>query len=110
MHDWSDWLLFPDPKNKGILIAPFGPGVYELRRVNTNKCVLRGRSKNCAYRMTSLLPPPLGQGTRNNEKKRKYVLDNLKLIEYRFCACTTEEESRELEARLHKEDPCLFPT
>lgn len=110
MHDWSDWLPFPNPQSKGILRAPFGPGVYELRRSDTKKCVLRGKGKNCAYRMTSLLPPPLGQGTRNNEEKRNYVLENLDLIEYRYCPCTTDEEALELEAQLNRKDPCLFQT
>jgi hypothetical protein len=33
--EWSDWLPFPDPKARGILQAPFGPGCYELRFFGT---------------------------------------------------------------------------
>ena len=110
MNGWSDWLPFPNPQSNGILCAPFGPGVYELRRSDTKQCVLRGKGKNCAYRMTSLLPPPLGQGTRKNNKKRNYVLKNLDLIEYRYFPCTTDEEALELETRLNSEDPCFFKT
>lgn len=31
MPDWSEGRALPDPRNFGILVAPFGPGVYELR-------------------------------------------------------------------------------
>jgi hypothetical protein len=33
--------------------------------------------------MSSLLPKPFGQGTRNNETKRSFVLENLQDIKYR---------------------------
>lgn len=74
MEHWSDWSKFPDPTKKDFLCAPYGPGVYELRRSDTKELILRGEGKNCAARMTSLLPLPLGQGTRDNEAKRVYVL------------------------------------
>jgi len=28
---WSEWRRFPDPRKLEFLIAPFGPGCYELR-------------------------------------------------------------------------------
>jgi hypothetical protein len=101
MADWSEWLLFPDPRNQGILVAPFGPGCYDLR--NGNQAVTFGMGRNVAARMSSLLPPPLGCGTRNNEDKRDYIHLNLGNIEYRTLACKTLEEAaaeeRTLKAR-----------
>ncbi len=59
--EWSEWRLFPDPRKSEILVAPFGPGCYELR--NGEQLVLYGRGAHVAYSMTSLLPSDLGWGT-----------------------------------------------
>jgi len=107
---WSEWKPFPDPRKQEFIQAPFGPGVYELRRSDTKEFVLRGKGKNCAYRMTSLLPLPYGRGTRKNEEKRRYVFQNIKLIAYRCCACSTDAEASKLEVARKKEAPCLFNT
>lgn len=105
---WSKWRLFPDPLKKEFIHAPFGPGVYELRRKDTGEYILRGKGKNCAYRMASLLPSPYGQGTRNNQEKRRYIFHNLKQIIYRCCACLTNEEATALESNRKQESPCYF--
>ena len=78
---WSSWKAFPDPRTGAYLYAPFGPGVYELRNARTSELVLFGRSKNLAWRMSSLLPRPHGAGSRRNEEKKKYVLTHLADIE-----------------------------
>jgi len=110
VNQWSDWLPFPDPRKCEILIAPYGPGVYELRNRETNEFVLRGMGSNCAYRMSSLLPAPLGQGARNNANKRQYVLSHLPEVEYRCIACVSPSEAKALERERKKEQPCLFNT
>jgi hypothetical protein len=100
-EDWSEWRLFPDPRQKGILTAPFGPGCYQLR--DGKQLVLYRRGGHVAQRMTSLLPQPLGCGTRNNEGKRKYVLEHLGTIEYRTLACASDEEARSEENQLRSQ-------
>lgn len=100
MNEWSEWRQFPDPRRCGYLIAPLGPGLYELRNKETGELVLFGSGKNVACRMSSLLPPPLGQGTRDNARKRDYVLQQLDLIEYRTMACETESDAKAEESRL----------
>ena len=107
---WSKWRPFPDPKNKGILVAPIGPGVYQLRNRKTKKFVLFGKSKNVALRMTSLLPAPWGGGERTNLKKRRYVNRNLSFIEYRTKACDSEDEASAEEENVRNEQTYLFPT
>jgi len=108
---WSRWQAFPDPGSGGILTAPFGPGVYELRNRETGERVLFGRSGNVAHRMSSLLPRPLGTGTRNNMGKRAYVRDHLGCIDYRTKPCadnaTAVREEGQLRANRHG---YLFPT
>ena len=95
---WSEWRLFPDPRRQETLTAPFGPGCYELR-VGT-QLLLFGSGAHCAARMTSLLPRPLGCGTRNNARKRADVLEYLGRAEYRTLACASIAEARAEERKL----------
>lgn len=97
---WSEWRQFPDPRRHGFLIAPFGPGCYELRHSDSGELVLFGMSGHVAHRMTSLLPKPEGCGTRNNSDKQAYILQHIESIEYRTLACTTTDEAREQEQYL----------
>ncbi len=108
---FSGWRAFPDPRNEGMLVAPFGPGCYELRHGDTGQLVLFGKSSHVAWRMTSLLPKPHGQGTRDHAAKRDHVLHNLAVIEYRTLACGTKEEATVAEKILAaNRDAYLFKT
>jgi hypothetical protein len=98
MGVWSEWRSFPDPRLEGYLVAPLGPGVYELRNRDTGQLVLFGRSKHCASRMSSLLPD--SGGTRKNYKKRNYVLEHLSKIEYRTRPFPTDGEAAAFESEL----------
>ena len=106
--EWSQWLPFPDPKDQGILMAPFGPGLYQLRNTETGEYVLFGKGKNLAYRMTSLLPLPFGQGTRNNNHKREYVLKNLINIKYRTVPLENTLKIKTFELELKNSQQYIF--
>jgi hypothetical protein len=97
---WSEWCKFPDPRQRGMLTAPFDPGCYELRHSDSGKLILFGTGGHVAFRVTSLLPEPLGQGGRDNDKKRTYVLQHIENIEYRTLACITREEAKAREKEL----------
>lgn len=101
-YNWSEWKPFPNPEKLEYINAPIGLGVYQLKNKKTGEYVLFGNGKNIAHRMTSLLPKPLGQGTRKNEEKREYVLNNIHNIEYRTVACTNEIEAKKIEDELRK--------
>jgi hypothetical protein len=102
--EWSEWRKFPDPRKLENLIAPFGPGCYELR--DGAELILFGKGRSVAHRMASLLPEPHGCGTRNNSFKREYVFAHLGSIEYRTLPCASAEEAdkseRELKAQAAK--------
>jgi len=108
--DWSEWRSFPDPRQQAYLYAPFGPGVYELRHRSTGELILFGRGKNVAYRMSSLLPQPLGQGHRDNKEKQAYVLEHIDDVEYRTLACTSDEAAIDVENELKARGGYRFPT
>jgi hypothetical protein len=50
--------------------------------------------------MCSLLPPPLGTGTRKNMQLREYVFEQLAEVEYRTLPCATKEEAEQVQNRL----------
>ncbi len=104
----SDWALFPDPRAGGLLTAPIGPGCYELRLGDQLVCF--GIGKNVAHRLTSLLPSPLGAGTRKHCGKRAYVLAHLGRIEYRTIACATRDEAAGIEREMKARGGYLFGT
>ncbi|MNS53125.1 hypothetical protein D3C72_858710 [compost metagenome] len=101
-YNWSEWLPFPDPRKGEILIAPFGCGLYQLKNTSNEEFILFGIGCNCAHRMTSLLPSPFGQGTRNNNFKRDYLLSNLSSIVYRTISFLNENEMKLTEKEIKK--------
>lgn len=101
---WSGWRRFPDPRVGGILVAPLGPGCYQLRRADTGRKVLFGMARNVARRMSSLLPWAAGGGGhRGNTGKRNYVVRYLDNIQYRTCACRDLKQARACERQLRRE-------
>jgi hypothetical protein len=110
MAEWSQWLPFPDPRKRQFLNAPFGPGVYQVRHRSQTDMVLFGIGGHCAARMSSLLPKPLGTGTRNNSSKRKYLLQNIDDLEYRCLACESRSDAEKVERKIRSECKYLFAT
>ncbi len=101
-YNWSEWLNFPDPRKGEVLKAPFGCGLYQLKNINNEELILFGVGKNCANRMSSLLPKPLGCGTRNNDLKREYLLENLSSIMYRTISFLNTEDMNLVEKEIKK--------
>lgn len=107
-NNWSEWKRFPNPDKGEYLYAPFGHGVYQLRLISTEEYILFGRGKNVAYRMSSLLPAPKGQGTRNNKGKKSYVLENIENIEYRTIAFKEEISTIAFEDYIKGKETYIF--
>jgi len=110
MGEWSEWRPFPDPSASGYLIAPIGPGVYELRNRETRSLVYVGSGGQCAYRMSSLLPAPLGAGTRNNARLRAHVRANLGVLDYRTRPFGSAAEAETFEKEHRRTGEYLFST
>lgn len=107
-YKWSRWRPFPRPEEGEYLYAPFGYGVYHLRRKDTKELVLFGKGKHAAYRMCSLLPAPWGCGFRKNLKKREYVLKHIDNIEYQTVAFTDEASMNQCERELKNTHQYIF--
>lgn len=90
---WSYWEPMPSPENCRKIFGPKGPGVYQLKNLQTNEFILFGESIKCRKRMKSFFPKPFGTGIRNNENKRVYVLENWQNLIYRTIETNTKEEA-----------------
>lgn len=110
MPNWTPWRPFPNPRKGDLLTAPFGPGLYQLRRKSDKRPVLFGRGKNVAHRMTSLLPRPHGAGGRNNSRKREYLRRHLSDIEYRTMPCKTNAQAITEELEVKRSYEHIFNT
>lgn len=107
-NNWTEFSPFPSPLRVEYLHAPFGPGVYELKNVKTNELVYVGEGKNTAWRMSSLLPLPLGASGRNNLSLRNYVLKNIDNIHYRTLACTDKATAKQIQDKMIATNKYLF--
>lgn len=91
--NWSEWKPIPSPQNCRAITGPDGPGVYQIKNWKTDEFIQFGESITCSKRMKSFFPKPYGTGTRNNESKRDYVLENWSMLNYRTISTKTKEEA-----------------
>jgi len=109
MQKFTKYRPFPNPLKGDYLNAPFGPGLYDLRRISTKKPVLFGIGANCAKRMTSILPSEKGgSGSRNNDRKRNYVARHRNDIEYRTMAFKTKQDAADFEREIKQTKGHLY--
>ena len=94
---WSSWQRFP-VGDGGILDAPMGPGIYEVRHTLSGRVVAFGSAKNVAGTLTRLKAQSGGsifiRLFRRHPRLR--VLD----WEYRICAAENPREASALARRL----------
>lgn len=108
--EWTSWKAMPQPENCKQIEGPEGPGVYQIRNRKTNEFIQFGESKTCQLRMCSLYPKPFGTGTRNNENKRIYVLNNWRDLDYRTAKTDSKEEAVKIDRLLKAQKNHLFNT
>jgi hypothetical protein len=110
MINWTEWKPMPTPADCRKIEGPEGYGVYQIRNKQTEQFIQFGESMNCRRRMKSFFPKPYGTGTRDNEDKRNYVLDNWKNLEYRTCATVSKAEAVQIDRDLKALNIHLFNT
>ena len=54
MQSWTAWKRFPDAHNGELVEAPIGPGVYEVRHVDTGEMIAFGHSDSVANAIGNL--------------------------------------------------------
>lgn len=54
MNNWTNWKRFPDAHRGDLIEAPIGPGVYEVRHVDTGEVIAFGHAGNVAQAIGEL--------------------------------------------------------
>lgn len=108
--NWTVWQPMPKPGNCRAINGPKGPGVYQIRHLETKQLIQFGIGKRCQDRMKSLYPKSYGSGTRNNEDKRMYILENWQVLEYRTLETGSREEAYLIESGIKSFKNHLFNT
>jgi len=108
MREWTQWKSMPAPDYCRLIDGPSGPGVYQIRNATSGELILFGESKHCQKRMKSFFPKPYGTGTRNNEAKRNYVLNNWQELQYRTLQTTLKSDAVNIDRQLKSQKNHLF--
>lgn len=93
MPVWTDWRPAPNPGTDEALLAPIGPGTYELRLIS-GELLLLGSAPNLAARLAEILSSTGASRTGRGDADRRYLVSNLHNLQYRTRTCATFAEAR----------------
>jgi hypothetical protein len=98
MRTWTSWKRFPDVHSGGLVEAPLGPGVYEVRHVETGEVIAFGHAGNVANAIGELkLNGNAGMFARLFNPNASIPVSEL---EYRTCATASRSEAKVAASRL----------
>ena len=98
MQTWSNWKRFPDAQSGGMVEAPIGPGVYEVRHAETGELIAFGHAGNVANAISELKVH--GTGSPWKRLFRKNGALEVHDLEYRTCATASRAEAKVAAQRL----------
>ena len=90
---WSAWKHFPHRRSGGNIEAPIGPGVYEVRHIETGELIAFSYSANCANALSELKVPSERGGLSRLCRREGRACDTTAL-EYRTFAAASRAEAK----------------
>jgi hypothetical protein len=96
---WSGWKRFPDAHSGGLVEAPIGPGVYEVRHTMTGRVVAFGHAPNVANAIGDLKVNG-GIGPIARLFGKEPLVSRVNDLEYRTCAAASRAEAKTAASRL----------
>ena len=99
VQTWSGWKRFPDAHSGGVVEAPIGPGVYEVRHTLTGRVVAFGHARNVANAIADL---KVNGGVSPIARffGRQPLVSRVSDLEYRTCAAASRAEAKTAANRL----------
>lgn len=99
VQSWSSWKHFPDAYNGGLVEAPIGPGVYEVRHSLTGRVIAFGPSAHVAQALSELRVNG-GVGLFGRLLGKEPLVSRVADLEYRTCAATSRAQAKTAAQRL----------
>jgi hypothetical protein len=90
---WTPWKAFPDARRGGVIEAPIGPGVYEVRQITSGELVAFGFSGKVAQELSRLRPNPASPSWMR-QLMRNAAEHAPTELEYRTCSAATKDEAK----------------
>jgi len=112
MLDWDEWQPMYAPTSefgKGVFGFRY-PGVYHIRLRETKTDVIAGTGDPVARRMRSWYIQEFASGKRRNQRKRIFLTDNWRDLEYRILKTSDIWEAKFVEGILLGGNSFLFNT
>ena len=98
MQSWTSWKRFPDAHSGGLVEAPIGPGVYEVRHVDTGEVIAFGHSGSVANSIGELkINGKAGLWAKMFHRSASIPVGDL---EYRTCATSSKANARAAAERM----------
>ncbi len=98
MQSWTTWKRFPDSHSGGLVEAPIGPGVYEVRHVDTGEWIAFGHAGSVANAIGELkINGNAGLWAKLFHRSASIPVNEL---EYRTCATASRSEAKTAASRL----------
>lgn len=99
VQTWSAWKRFPDVQVGGLVEAPIGPGVYEVRHTQTGRVVAFGHSRNVANAIGDL---KINGGVSPLARffGREPLVSHVNDLEYRTYAAASRADAKTAASRL----------
>jgi hypothetical protein len=99
VQSWSSWKRYPDAHDGGVVEAPIGPGVYEVRSASTGRVIAFGHARNVANAITDLkVTGDISPFARLFG--RQPLVSPVDDLEYRTYAAATRAEAKTAASRL----------
>lgn len=99
VQSWSGWKRFPDAQRGGLVEAPIGPGVYEVRHTSDGRVVAFGHASNVANAIADLKLNG-GVGAFARLFGRQPLVSHVADLEYRTYAAASRAEAKTAANRL----------
>ena len=99
VQSWSVWKRFPDAQSGGVVEAPIGPGVYEVRHMMTGRVVAFGSANNVANAISELKVNG-GVSTFARLFGKQPLVPPVNDLEYRTYAAASRAEAKTAASRM----------
>ncbi|MFA6265713.1 MAG: hypothetical protein WC670_08375 [Pseudolabrys sp.] len=100
VQTWSAWKRFPDAQTGGVVEAPIGPGVYEVRHTMTGRVVAFGPAGNVANAISELKVNG-GVSALARFFGKAPLVSRVNDLEYRTYATASRADAKTAASRLH---------